>query len=107
MQSPAGHSCWRSRFLSRQPLTLADYASRVSSILKLVLGPSCIYVKTLTGKTIEVDFGRISIVEDLKNELFVLEGIPADQQRLIFAGKQLEDCRSLAGKRSGLVLPAL
>jgi hypothetical protein len=55
-------------------------------------------VKTLTGKIIEVDFDRIYTVADLKNEIRHSEGIPMDQQRCVFAGKEMEDGRSLACK---------
>ena len=79
--------------------TLNDYNIQKDSTLHLVLrlrGGKQIFVRTLTGKTIALEVTDGDTIQTIKTQLREREGIPEDQQRLVFAGKQLDDSKTIA-----------
>ncbi|KAM3336146.1 hypothetical protein ACQJBY_030237 [Aegilops geniculata] len=88
--------------LEDEKRTLADHNIGKGSTLLLILLPCRptvvmkIFVKMLRGNVISLEVGRSDTVGSVKVKLYELDGMPPRQQRLIFAGKQLEDHRTLA-----------
>jgi ubiquitin len=66
----------------------------LASVLS-VRGGMQLFVKTLTGKTVSIEVEEGESIEEVKAKIAEKEGIPAEQQRLIFGGQQLQDAKTL------------
>lgn len=98
------HLCFSGKVLD-DSLNLLDYDIESHSIINVIFnmngggtdGPTKqIFIKTLQGKTLTLDVSDTDSIASIKNKIFEKEGIPVEQQRLVFNGKQLEDNQTIA-----------
>lgn len=83
----------RPQILAKSPPN--NVGKRLENLLQL-RGGLKLYVKTLSGKTISIDSDPEESIENLKKKILEKEGVPTDQQRIIFSGKQLDDLKTLS-----------
>jgi ubiquitin len=85
--------------------TLADYNIQKESTLHLVLrlrgGGKQILIKTLAGKTITLEVDDNDTIDSIKKQIADKEGIPVEQQRIVYNGKQLEDGNTVSSYNIG------
>jgi len=81
--------------LPARRVQLASSPTLLNRVLSTPRGGMQLFVKTLTGKTVSIEVEEGESIEDLKAKIAEKEGIPPEQQRLIFGGQQLQDAKTI------------
>jgi len=92
------HRASAAPFLSLKPRALVrppPSTTLCDAVLGLPRGGMQLFVKTLTGKTVSIEIEEGESIEDVKAKIAEKEGIPAEQQRIIFGGQQLQDGKTV------------
>jgi ubiquitin len=83
------------RVINAALIRASSPSTRTLSTILDLRGGMQLFVKTLTGKTVSIEVEEGESIEDVKAKIAEKEGIPAEQQRIIFGGQQLQDGKTI------------